>query len=208
MNIVDEIEPGTISKDGDRGDWIQTWSGGLFYPLDPQPDEIHIEDIAHALSLICRFNGHCNHFYSVAQHSIIIACLASPENALWGLLHDAAECYVADMPRPVKRCIPGYKEIEDGVELAVAQRFGLPEIMPAEIKELDHAMLALEARSIMKIPPTDWYFPFPAPENVSIEKCWSPEDAESVFLNAFGLATLDNGMDNLDTIRRFVLGQV
>ena len=208
MDIVEEVEPGTITKDGNRGDWIQTWSGGLFYPLDPQPEEIHIEDIAHALSLICRFNGHCDRFYSVGQHSIIIACLASPENALWGLLHDAAECYVADMPRPVKRCIPGYKEMEAGVELAVAQKFGLPEIMPTEIKELDHAMLALEAQSIMKTPPTDWYLPFPAPEGVNLKNSWSPEDTESVFMTAFGLASMDNGMDNLDTMRRFVLGQV
>lgn len=208
MDIVEEVEPGTISKDGDRGDWIQTWSGGLFYPLDPQPDEIHIEDIAHALSLICRFNGHCDRFYSVGQHSAMIACLASPENALWGLLHDAAECYVADMPRPVKRCIPGYKRIEADVELAVARKFGLSEVMPTEIKELDHAMLALEAQSIMKTSTANWYFPFPAPEGVSLEKCWSPEDAEGIFMTVFTLASMNNGMDNLDTIRRFVLGQV
>jgi len=209
MDIVDEIEPGTISKDGNRGDWIQTWSGGLFYPLDPQPDEIHIEDIAHALSLICRFNGHCDRFYSVGQHSVMIACLASPENALWGLLHDAAECYVADMPRPVKRCIPGYKGIESGVELAVAQKFGLPEIMPAEIKELDHAMLALEAASLMKVAPKDWYFPFPAPENVILEKCWSPEHTENVFLDAFSsIVDKNTPWDSLASIRRFVLGQL
>ncbi len=208
MDIVEEIEPGTISKDGNRGDWIQTWGGGLFYPLDPRPEEIHIEDIAHALSLICRFNGHCDRFYSVAQHSVMIACMASPENALWGLLHDAAECYVADMPRPVKRCIPGYKEIEAGVELAVAQKFGLPEIMPPQIKELDHAMLALEANTVLKVSPKDWYLPFPPPEDVHIKRCWPPEDAESIFLSAFGLASINNGMDNLDTIRRNVLGRV
>ena len=209
MNIVEEIEPGTISKDGDRGDWIQTWSGGLFYPLDPQPDEIHIEDIAHALSLICRFNGHCDRFYSVAQHSIIIACLASPENALWGLLHDAAECYVADMPRPVKRCIPGYKKIELDVEAAVANRFGLPPVMPTEIKELDHAMLALEASQLMKVAPKDWYFPFPAPEGVKLENCWSPAFAEETFLSVFS-AIVDetDPADDLAMFRPFVLGRV
>jgi hypothetical protein len=208
MDIVEEIEPGTITKNGDRGDWIQTWGGGLFYPLDPQPEEIHIEDIAHALSLICRFNGHCDGFYSVAQHSIMIACMASPENALWGLLHDAAECYVADMPRPVKRCIPGYKEIEAGVELAVAQKFGLPEIMPPEIKELDHAMLALEANTVLKVPPKDWYLPFPAPENVRIKRCWTPKDGEILFKNAFALITESHSEDPLSTIRPFVLGQL
>ena len=93
--------------------------------------------------------------------------------------------------------------------MAVAQKFGLPEIMPTEIKELDHAMLALEANSIMKVPPKDWYFPFPPPENVSLEKCWSPEHTENVFLDAFSsIVDKNTPRDSLASIRRFALGQV
>ena len=59
-----------------RGDWMQTHSGLRFYPLDPRPEDIRIEDIAHALPMICRFNGHCSRFYSVAEHSLNVAAFA------------------------------------------------------------------------------------------------------------------------------------
>ena len=60
-------------------DWIQTYSGKKFYPLDPRPEDIDIRDIAHALSLNCRFNGHCRCFYSVAEHSVGVSSSQSPD---------------------------------------------------------------------------------------------------------------------------------
>ena len=81
-----------------NGSWLQTYTGIQFWPLDPRPEEIDIQDIAHALSLLCRFNGHCQRFYSVAEHSVHVSTILAPEFGLWGLLHDAAEAYLSDIP--------------------------------------------------------------------------------------------------------------
>src|SRR4051794_15527189 len=85
-----------------RGGWITTFSRRQFWPLDPHSDEIHIEDIAHSLSQQCRFGGHSRSFYSVAQHSCLVSALCKANDALWGLLHDASEAYLGDIPRPLK----------------------------------------------------------------------------------------------------------
>lgn len=103
------------------GDWIQTATGGQFWPMDPQPDEIDINDIAHALAMLCRFGGHCLRFYSVAEHSVLLSHAVPPEHALWALLHDATEGYLVDMPRPIKAFLPGYKEAEAGIVRAVIE---------------------------------------------------------------------------------------
>ena len=133
-----------------KGDWIQTYSGIKMYPLDPRPEEISLLDISHALSNICRFVGHCNEFYSVAQHSVYVSVYASPENALWGLLHDASEAYLNDIARPVKRnwFMCGYRECEDIIMLSIAKKFNLSWPMPEEIKSLDDRFLMTEARDL------------------------------------------------------------
>ena len=77
-----------------RGDWIQTYLGIQFWPLDPRPEEVMLFDIAHSLSNMCRFTGHCREFYSVAQHSVIVSQNVPREDAAWGLLHDASEAYM------------------------------------------------------------------------------------------------------------------
>lgn len=131
-----------------NGDWIQTYSGLKMYPLDPRPEEICVEDIAHALSNICRFTGHCKEFYSVAQHSICVSVYASSENAMWGLLHDASEAYLCDIARPVKRStlMNGYRECESLLMKTIAEKFGLSWPIPEEIKKLDNRFLMTEAR--------------------------------------------------------------
>lgn len=83
-------------------DWIQTYTGKKFFPLHPHQNEYVIEDIAHALSMKCRFAGHCNAFYSVAEHSVKVSRIVAPESQLWGLLHDAAEAYLPDVCQPIK----------------------------------------------------------------------------------------------------------
>lgn len=115
-----------------RGDWLQTFTGRQFWPLSPHPEDFDIEDIAHALAMKCRFNGHCISFYSVAQHSVLVAMECKrkwpdrPELPLWGLLHDLAEAYLPDIPRPLKRTIPGIlKESEALIMQAACLRFGL-----------------------------------------------------------------------------------
>lgn len=141
------------------GDWMQLVSGRAFWPLDPRPEEVHIEDIAHALAMQCRYAGHTRHHYSVAQHSIYVSRLVPAEDALWGLLHDAAEAYLVDLPRPVKRS-PGigqlYVEAERKVTDAICDRFGLPREEPASVKLADNRVLLAEKRDLMAPPPMAW----------------------------------------------------
>jgi hypothetical protein len=91
---AEKTEACISARDADpsrRGDWMQTFTGRRFWPLDPRGEDVLIEDIAHALSLLTRYGGHCTRFYSVAEHSVLLARAATPENALWLLLHDASE---------------------------------------------------------------------------------------------------------------------
>lgn len=167
-----------------NGDWIQTYTGNKFYPLDPRPEEIYIFDIAHALSMLCRYGGHCQEFYSVAEHSILVSENCSPENALWGLLHDASEAYLVDVPRPIKALLPGYKEIESQVTWTIAQKFGLSWPMPDEVKRIDDAMLVTEKDPLMLNSPEEWKLDQPPIAGV-VFHYWFPLDAKEKFLARF-----------------------
>lgn len=162
------------------GDWIQTATGGQFWPMDPQPDEIDINDIAHALAMLCRFGGHCLRFYSVAEHSVLLSHAVPPEHALWALLHDATEGYLVDMPRPIKAFLPGYKEAEAGIERAVVAHFGLSLPMPAAVKDADRRILTDEAEQNMARCPVEWSTAA-VPLGVTLQ-FWSPEYAKAEFL--------------------------
>jgi hypothetical protein len=165
------------------GDWMQTVSGRAFWPVDPRPEDIYIEDIAHALSMMCRYGGHCRVFYSVAEHSLHISNSLSEEDALWGLLHDAPEAYIADIVRPAKRFISGYSEAEDRLMQAVCQRFGLSETPPPSVKKADNAILLDEMPYLLGEPALPWNIPG-EPLGVSIQG-YSPEKAKEEFLNKF-----------------------
>ncbi|HZP03434.1 MAG TPA: YfbR-like 5'-deoxynucleotidase [Terracidiphilus sp.] len=156
--------------------FIRTYTGRKFWPLDPKPEEVHIEDIAHALSLTCRFTGHCKTHYSVADHSLRVSKLAAEivmgggvgnetiiagraervrlarEIALWGLLHDASEAYLCDLPSPIKRA-PGmgqvYKLYESRLMDVIAQRFNLIPHEPVIVKNADRMLLNTEMRDLM-----------------------------------------------------------
>ncbi len=129
---------------------ISTYTGLKINPLDPDPNKICVEDICHSLSNLCRFTGHCNEFYSVAQHSVHVSVLASRENALWGLLHDASEAYLSDISRPIKMSedFYQYRCIEQNFMRVVAIKFGLDVVMPKEINTLDTTLLVTEARDL------------------------------------------------------------
>lgn len=126
---------------------IQLASGRLFNPLDAKPDQIHLEDIAHALSLKCRFNGHSMRFYSVARHSILVARHCS--DSRWGLMHDAAEAYLADVPRPLKPHLRGFIEMENRLMVVIAERFNLGP-PPSDLNLVDLQALAAERRQLMR----------------------------------------------------------
>lgn len=135
-----------------KGDWIQTYLGTVFYPLDPRQEEIDISDIAHALSNLCRFGGHCNQFYSVAEHSVRVALILPQEQRLWGLLHDASEAYLCDLPRPIKRFAefgPLYREVEDNLQKIIFEKYGLIGKVPDSVKKADTDLLMTEKRDLM-----------------------------------------------------------
>lgn len=169
-----------------KGGWIQTYTGKAFWPMDPRPEEVDIEDIAHALSMQCRFGGHSRCFYSVAQHSLLASILAPEEHALSALLHDASEAYLVDLPRPIKQApsLWAYADIERRVQAAIAEHFGLPAELPACVKRIDDVLLATEARDLMAPHPMPWVT-LPAPSGNRIVEGYSPEKARAGFLGRF-----------------------
>ncbi len=164
---------------------IATYSGELFWPLDPLPGEVKIEDIARALSMICRFTGHVARFYSVAEHCIHVSRLVSPENALAGLLHDGSEAYIADVSSPVKRTeeFAGYRRIEARLQAVVYEAFGLGPETPDEVDEVDHALVHHEARALFREPPA-WAEDPPLPGPPGIVGL-PPGAAEVLYLERF-----------------------
>lgn len=133
-------------------DYITTFSKIHFTPLEPVEEEFSIVDIAHALSLMTRANGHFPEFYSVCQHCIHCAKEAQAEGlpirlVLACLLHDAGEAYLADITRPVKKNLPQYEEIEDRLLSAVYRHFlgsDLTEEEAAQVKRVDDTLLYYE----------------------------------------------------------------
>lgn len=122
--------------------------------FDVTQDTPEIKEIAHALSNLCRFNGHCRFFYSVAEHCVNVSKHAPDEFALWGLLHDAAEAYVGDHVTPLKT--QQQKEIERDINERIALAFNLQFPIPKEIHEIDLRMLATEAYELMPSKGTYW----------------------------------------------------
>jgi 5'-deoxynucleotidase YfbR-like HD superfamily hydrolase len=175
-----------------KGDWFVTYSGKQFWPLDPQAGDICIRDIAHHLSLVCRFGGAVRAHYSVAQHSLMVADILPPSLKLHGLLHDATEAYVGDMVRPLKLFMPEYREVEQRVWSAVVERFNLPELnesLEAEVKRADNRALMTERRDLLLHFPHKWSVkepPVTAGESVYAPIVpLSPRDAEIKFLETF-----------------------
>lgn len=163
--------------------WIQTVSGRKFWPLNPKASDVYIEDIAHALSMTCRYSGHCSEFYSVAQHSVLMSRYIEAPYKLWALLHDASEAYIADIARPVKSHIVGYAGIEAGIMVAVCERFGLSVVQPQRVKDVDTSILLDERAQLMKTPPDDWHIAG-GPLGIKINP-WSQQDACFEFLQTF-----------------------
>ncbi|MEP3347140.1 MAG: HD family hydrolase [Litoreibacter sp.] len=142
--------------------WQRMLSGRRLDLLDPTPMDIEIEDIAHGLSFVARWNGQTmgNFAYSVAEHSVLVERLYSAANPkapvkwqLAALLHDAPEYVIGDMISPVKASVgPGYEELDDRLTAAIHIRFGLPAAIPVavkkQIKKADKLSAWLEATQI------------------------------------------------------------
>lgn len=138
---------------------IECHSGTFFEFLDPKPEQVNINDIAHSLSMQCRFVGHSSRFYSVAEHSWHVARMLSgtPLSVqLGGLLHDASESYITDVPSPIKRHLANYEDIEDKIQAAVFERYDLEFPMHPAIKLADRAMLSIEAHYLLPSRGNGW----------------------------------------------------
>lgn len=171
------------------------WVGGNFVDLtNPNPSEIHLEDIARALSRIARFGGHTTHFYSVAEHCV--NCLTAFSMHAAGniftdpylngiardiLLHDAAEAYLGDVTSPLKAVLPEYRRLEARMHAAIMARFELSGEAQEWVKRVDLEMLALEKHELLPLSP-----PWPVTDGVALLdikiECHAPDTAERNFL--------------------------
>jgi uncharacterized protein len=187
--------------------FIRTFTGRKFWPLDPRPHEIDVRDIAHSLSLQCRWTGHTDGFYSVAEHSIRVSLEAQRmafklstsrtpsvishvrEIALWGLLHDAPEAYIADLARPVKHFTAFgeiYKPIERRLMDAVIERFQLIPHAPSIVKDADAVLLNSEGHDLMGVEEHDaeeWHVD--GPRLAETIEPMDPQFAEYEFIRRF-----------------------
>jgi len=148
-----------------------------------------IMDISWALSMQCRFNGHCSEFYSVAEHSFLVSHMVPKEHALCGLLHDATEAYMGDMISPLKDVFPEFRILEQKLWVKLANHFGLPEKMPAAVHQSDIELLYNEARILMVSKGDNWkeWLKGVDPDNVPMISLplWSPQEARDAFLGRY-----------------------
>jgi uncharacterized protein len=171
--------------------WISLLSGAHFNYNKPEESDVTINDIASALSNICRFAGHLPRFYSVAQHLVNASYIVSPENAFTALMHDTAEAFTNDLPTPLKWAFPIFKDLEIKTESAMSEKFGFAYPYPDEVKEADTIMLMLE-KYYVKLCDDPW----PMYEKYSREyvepyhnrvdlSSWRPSIARNKFLSRF-----------------------
>lgn len=133
---------------------IRTVTGKWVNVFDPKPEMFDIEDIAHALSMQCRFSGHLPYHYSVAQHSIFcykqaITRELDKKERLTALMHDCSEAYLVDIPRPIKKQFSQYKVIEDKLMYTLAQVFNFNYPLSENIHKIDNSMLQIEWDHLM-----------------------------------------------------------
>lgn len=166
-------------------DYVSTFSGNRFYPLRPYIDHVAIEDIAHGLAYQCRFNGQTREFYSIAQHSLIVASLVPPPLRLAALLHDAAEAYLGDMVKPLKVLLPEFAALEDQVTAIIATTFGIDFSDYGPIKHADLIALATEKRDLMPHSAERWAYLDGITPLPTIIRAMDPQQAKRCFLDQY-----------------------
>jgi hypothetical protein len=169
---------------------MQTYTGKAFYLFDPQPGDVCIEDIAHALALTCRYSGHTQSFYSVAQHAYLVAMWMqedgyTAETCYAALHHDSAEAYTGDITPQLKDILGNFRELEDGVEAVIDIYFGIQRDWQVSkaIKHYDQVALATERRDLMadNVSVESWgVMADPRPSTIY---SWDPDEAEVLFLH-------------------------
>jgi uncharacterized protein len=183
--------------------WISLLSGGQFNYNKPEESDVTIDDIASALSNVCRFSGHLPRFYSVAQHLVNTSRIVPVELAFTALMHDTAEAFTNDLPTPLKWALPIFKELEGKIESAMGNKFGFQFPYPPEIKEADTTMLILE-KYYVKEDDSVWpnyekytkAYVEPFRNKVDLDS-WQPRRAKREFLERF--EELTNGREQQTT---------
>lgn len=172
--------------------WIETYTGRRMYFLSPTTDMIDIKDVAHSLSLQCRFSGHTRTFYSVAEHCLRVSKLlyerthCDPQVALQGLLHDATEAYLLDVPSPVKQYLDGYYAIEDKLAAVIFKKFGAVYPYFKEVKIADMVLLKNEARYLLPSKGNSWVDQYQTSYEYNGNPfCLRSQEAENMYLAWF-----------------------
>ena len=170
---------------GKEDAWIQTYSGKTINVFNPREEDIDIEDIAHALAMTTRFNGHLKDYYSVAEHCINVSHIVSPQFALAGLMHDASEAYLSDVPRPIKAFMPEMTIVEGTLMNLIFKKFKV-KYWTDHIKVIDRRLCVTEANALDMdistwIEGTDKYPLYP----IEYVRCLPWYDAKQLFLKRF-----------------------
>ncbi len=186
--------------------WIRTYMGHEFNFIDINPEAIDLQDIAHSLSLNCRFTGHLTEFYSVAEHCIWVSNLAykyaltgvsgvaapvsqreAAKIGLYALLHDASETYVTDLNSPAKSLLPEYKALEEKIAAAINKKYGVEfEVKPPQVKYADNTMLVAEAKALLRETDFSNWVKNHYDKGVNYTQVpLTPRQAEAGFLNRF-----------------------
>ena len=168
--------------------WIGLLSGAQMNYNRPEESDVTLDDLASALSNICRFSGHLPSFYSVAQHLVNTSRIVPAQFAFDALMHDTAEAFTNDLPTPLKWALPVFKELEVRIEGAMAKKFGFNYPYPPEIKIADTQMLLLEKKYVKKD-----YRDWPNYRDIEFEhlaklvdlKPWQPCRAKREFLDRY-----------------------
>lgn len=168
--------------------YIETCSGDKFFIEHPTFD---IKDVIHALGMQCRYTGHSKLFYSVAEHSVLVAKLCEKYglgDPFEGLMHDGGEAYLSDIAAPWKALLPDYKKLEAKIEGPMRDWLGLPRVLSDGVKRADWLALFIEARALLPSGARDWAAPAGIKEQADginiILDCWSPALAQSNFKKA------------------------
>lgn len=171
--------------------WMQTASGRRIDLVDLHANVWDVEDVAHALSHLCRYGGHVSRFYSVAEHSyhcaVALEAMQLPHLVVFtGLMHDAPEAYLGDVPRGLKSLLPDYRLLESRLAAHLSSAFGFSNPTPAVVNLVDNRIVVNEVAELMAEPNDCDWSPLDGlkPLDVTI-RCWDPATAKRKFLNKF-----------------------
>jgi hypothetical protein len=185
MDKIQKMREGKLRVVNGMDGWIKTASGLKFHIFHPSIKEVSLYDVAHSLSLLCRFNGHTPFLYTVGAHSIIGSYVCEPIFAKDFLMHDSTESFIGDMATPLKREMSEFKKVENNIYKTIAEKFKVSNPLPKEIKEMDKLMFMMEWVYLMSgKKPNGIELPMSKKRFMSIATL-PPEKIERLFIKRF-----------------------